>query len=71
MQSAMSNVMYISVKTVHLFEEIIFILDYVLVGYSLDSKDQEEEKEDIDFSKLDENLDDDESITITNESWEK
>lgn len=49
---------FIEGSSVHLFDEIMFILDYVPVGYSLDDDEPKEESddEDIDLSGFDDNL---------------
>ncbi|MDE6432290.1 MAG: hypothetical protein K2L13_02740 [Opitutales bacterium] len=62
---------YISGKSVHSFDEIMSILDYVPTGYSLDLEDQEEDKDEIDFSDVDDGLGEDESSVVNGESWEE
>ena len=49
---------FIEGASVHLFDEIMFVLDYVPTGYSIDEDDQKEESddEDIDLSGFDDNL---------------
>ncbi len=63
---------YISGKVMHAFDEIVSILDYVPLGYSLDVEDEEDEgKEDIDFPDFDDDLDLDVDPNISEETWEE
>lgn len=58
--------------SVHLFDEIMFILDFVPLGYSLDDDEQKEsnEEDDIDLSDFDDNIPEDESYDGTFEEEE-
>lgn len=62
---------YVSGKTVHAFEEIISILDYLPAGYSLDPEDEEQNKEDSEFSAIDDDLGEEDDVNIGHEEWEE
>ena len=62
---------YISGTKMHVFDEIMSILDYVPAGYSLDGENDDEDlkqDDDIDLSEFDDEID--ESLEMKNEeSW--
>lgn len=63
---------YMSGKTVHAFDEIISILDYVPAGYSLDTDDEEKDEDEVEFPDIGEDLgEDDAAMNLTNEQWEE
>lgn len=64
---------FVSGKSMHVFNEIVSILDYVPLGYSLESDDEcEETEDDIDLSDFNDETKDDPSVeNIEEENWEE